>query len=426
MGLAIVYLSGTGHHLFDQSAGLVADRIARSLKRSFEPETEFCYRVNLKPDAHQFPPDIPVDVASIEVAARREGTAHSMWVPVIDVLELKYLPRLTRTVSRLSAVGRAFWALRVIVRSQPLKSARTLVRSSVVSNPDDKLQLALLTVASPTLFASLFYWLILGITAFVGLAGEKLTGGIALWTTFLIVLGLVWSGFRHMIDTIEKNSMEYVSYLNYFNRLSDFKFIHDSLLDTISVAAQKSYEAIDILSIGFGGLIATNVIYPEHADNSSPALGIRNWITLGYPFDIMEATRPGFFKGRCALVSDKLSWINVVVQNDFLGTDFDQGSTRGIGIAGPGARVRIPDVNKCIGFAGTSQERWRSAALRQDYWIPFRRVTNQTFYWDNEDPRAPTCFDAMIELTGWKNSVRSVLEGRPTAAANSTFASQLK
>ena len=33
MGLAVVYLSGTSHHVFDQSAGLVADRIASSLMR---------------------------------------------------------------------------------------------------------------------------------------------------------------------------------------------------------------------------------------------------------------------------------------------------------------------------------------------------------------------------------------------------------
>jgi hypothetical protein len=408
MGLAIVYLSGTSHHVFDQSAGLVADRIARSLKRSLEPETEFSYRVNLKQDAHQFPPDIPVDVASIEVAARRNGVISSAWVPVIDVLELKYLPRFTHSVSRLSALARALRALRATIRSHPLQSARALVRSSIVHNPGDKLQAAYLTLVVFILCFVFLFWLTAGITAVVEFAGGNLPGGLGLWTTALIVLAFVWFSFKHIVDILEKTGVEYVSALDYFNSSSEFDFIHDSVLELISVATQEVYESVDILSFSLGTLIATNVIYPQHSNGCSCVSKIRNWITLGFPFDLMEATRPGYFEGR-ALVPGKLNWINVVVKNDFLGTDFEEGSTRGIGTSGSLTRVHIPEVNICIDFAGASQERWRSATLRWD-WIPFRRVNNHSIYWDQKNPQALTCFDEIVEPAGWKNSVRSVVE----------------
>jgi hypothetical protein len=60
------------------------------------------------------------------------------------------------------------------------------------------------------------------------------------------------------------------------------------------------------------------------------------------------------------------------------------------------------------------KSRWRKRNLR-DYFIPLRRVVNHRIYWDDEDARAPTCFDAVVatESAGWTMEVcKCLIQGK--------------
>jgi hypothetical protein len=60
----IVYVGGGGADFVDQSASLVADRIARSLRDKVK-ERPISYRVSLEADAARIAPDINLDIAAV-------------------------------------------------------------------------------------------------------------------------------------------------------------------------------------------------------------------------------------------------------------------------------------------------------------------------------------------------------------------------
>jgi len=131
-------------------------------------------------------------------------------------------------------------------------------------------------------------------------------------------------------------------------------------------------------------------------------LAIENWITLGYPYGLIRWFRPDYFAERHPAIVDFRRWINLVVQDDFLGTTFTEGDGRGIRVSRC-SHARAPDVNpKPFEPNGRVRAGWQD-------WFVLRRHFNHRIYWDDEDARAPTCFAAFIDGAGWTTEVLAII-----------------
>jgi hypothetical protein len=425
----IVYVGGGGADFVDQSASLVADRIARSLRDKVK-ERPISYRVSLEADAARIAPDINLDIAAVQVMKS------DVWETVLEVLEVKYQPRFVGRFARFSPLQRAWMALQLLVRSV-LASGRARWRArtahsgqGMLSRRLDRLQWFWLSVVRLLALLSLAYWIFVGAFALfagLGFSTADILGAIGATpkpkgteiksaTIYIAMILVVVTIIRYaLIDWLDRLGIEAFAALEY--QLDDSRYLAatNALLDGIEFAARRDYGKLDLLSFSFGTIIAADAIFPRRKRNSvwSPPLAIDHWITVGFPYDMVVSYLPGYFSGRQAATIDVRRWINIVAEDDFLSTRFSDGDGRGIR-AGGGSHLRAPDLNP----TPVDSER-RITAGWLDAFILLRRIGNHRIYWDDEDARARTCFDRVVDETaaGWTTEVLAMLSGEPARAA---------
>lgn|GEM_PF-7063265 len=103
---------------------------------------------------------------------------------------------------------------------------------------------------------------------------------------------------------------------------------------------------MDLLSFSFGTVLVTDAIYLRGPRKRiwSQLLMIDNWITLGHPYDLICWSNLDYFSERQPATVRFRHWINVVVQDDFLGTAFTEGDGRDIRVDNCAHAYR-PDLN---------------------------------------------------------------------------------
>ena len=410
MRRGIVYVGGMSRHLMDQSAALVADRIARSIQDDLRDKQPFSYRICVETDAHCRAPDIGLDIASIEVA---KG---DVWEPALDILEVKYLPRFAGRFERLPPLARAlkaFWLLirsainSVCARRAARRPTKTNQRQGTL-NRLDQIQAVWLNLVIFATIGSVVYWLVVGAVAVLGVPAafnvgfEDIVGVFgagrtaeakSVWTIIVIAVFLVFAAaLRRTIESWEQSAVESFAVMEY--QLDDRRFLAapNAILDAIDFATKRGYATVDLLSLSLGAVLATDAIFPRRRREQvwSPPLKIANWITLGYPYDLIQWSCPDYFADREPAVICFSHWINVVVKGDFLGTKFtkDDGriDDRRIGVVDHFSHAQLPDLNP------DPFEPEGAVVGRLERVVPWRRAFNHRIYWDDENARAPTCF----------------------------------
>jgi hypothetical protein len=137
---------------------------------------------------------------------------------------------------------------------------------------------------------------------------------------------------KTFIEPRDQQGVESFAGLEY--QLDDKRFlaVPNAILDAIGYARTRGCGSVDLLAFSLGSLLATDAIFPRQKRERvwSPALAIENWITIGYPYDLIYWRRPDYFDRRQNPVVEFRHWINVVVKDDFLGTSFTKDDERGI------------------------------------------------------------------------------------------------
>lgn len=393
----VVYVGGAGRHLMDQSARVVADRIARAVERNLTEATSASYRVRLEKDACFLAPDISLDVASIEFATCKG------WEPTLDVLEVKYLNRFARTFAPLSPLARAARALWVLYRFRraKLRSSRMATGAEQPGlTPEDRNQARWLDLVALGTIGSVAYWLVIGMAALgFSIVLEEIAGWMVIPAALLLVLAEAVR--KPFLEPFDRWAIEAFAGAEY--QIDDKRFlaVPNAILDAIAYARQRNYGAVDLLTFSLGSLLATDTIFPrgERGPTCAPGLTIDNWITIGLPYDLIRHHLPAYFENRQPPRVRYSNWINVVVQDDFLGTAFRAGDHRGIRVSDVEAPYAPNDPVKPLMLSG-----YRPSDTKQDRWRPLRRVINHRIYWDDEDARAPSCFDLIVGRAQWLGS----------------------
>jgi len=284
----------------DQSARLVADRIARSLQDKLRDQQRFSYRVRVEADAHCLAPDIALDIASIEVA---KGDA---WEPALDILEVKYLPRFAKRFARLPPLARALKAVWLLIRGA-IKSggARRAARATNANhrqgalNRLDWIQAVWLNLVMLATIGSVIYWLVAGMVAVLGIPAAFKVGfddildvfragraaeAKSIWMIIVIVIFLVLAAAlqKTFISSLDRSAVELFAGMEY--QLDDCHFLAapNAILDAIDFATRRGYGTIDLLSFSLGTVLATDAIFPRQAQTGLVAsIGDRE---LDYPW----------------------------------------------------------------------------------------------------------------------------------------------
>jgi hypothetical protein len=418
----IVYVGGANRHLIDQSGALLADRIARSLQNNIKDSQPFSFRVRVSVDAHRLAPDIGLDIASIEV---KKGDA---WEPAIDILEVKYLARFTKRFVELPALARALRACWLVIRSAGVSLRRAIGPTAASPGPPptpagrlDRAQAVWLYIVRLAIIGAVGYWFVVGAIAVLGVPSvfdvslkdilqsfppdnpkKVSSASAAILAALVLLLGRTLR--KTVIEPVEQSAAETFAALEY--QLDDRHQVAtpNAILDAIDFAADKGYAAVDLLSFSLGALLAIDAVFPRKASQRAALpqrVKIENCITIGYPYDLIRSSFGDYFTQRQPAAVPFGRWVNLVVRDDFLGTAFSDGDRRGIFVLGSSDPVR-PDVNLEL-----SNPPGRVEPGPLDRIVPGRRTINHQIYWDDENPRAMTCFELLVHEAsiGWAKAV---------------------
>lgn len=466
MPRSVVYVGGAGRHLLNQSADVIADRVARSIQaylHRHHGRGDYTWRVFLKPDAHQLAPGIKLDIASVKILK------NNAWLTVLEFHEVKYVDEYLRRFRDLPPLGRAARALRAVGqfvkrksceqhRSPPVptdaerddatRKSKTVSRSKTKarSTPEiqrcaegsstlDKWQARSLFFLTTAAIGSVVYWLCVGAIALIGLPAlfgdpvaqfwgitERPPTPVGLteqtidWRHGVVigVLGLAAALRRPLLADLEEDAVDFFTGIEYQADGRPFGTITSSILDAIIFGETRTPGKVDLLTFSLGTLLAADAIFPpgdrKHAWSPSATAG--TWITAGFPYDILRSGLPTYFDNRQPPTVRFDRWMNLVVKYDLLGTHFGASDGRGI-------RVGLSDTVHAPSHRPEpfSPPRKRPVKPRfSDVVFPRRRLVYHRLYWDDEDPRASTCFDQVVEEpdVGWAADMLDALRDGAT------------
>jgi hypothetical protein len=451
MGRGILYIPGAGQHSFNQSAGLVADRIARALRSKLASRTFFNFRIAVESDVHYFE-GIPIDIASIEVAKNEKGSAAD-WKNVLDVIELKYLPRFTKSFSDLSPFERVVRGIQILVTAgrkrrgtrvplqsstsaEPVKRAAKLKGDTEKPDLKDRFQVLLFnwSIFRLSVFA-IFYWVLVAFIAALGIL--TLLGidfldipftlfGIEVDTpaylvpsiAFVAVVMTLWYFARE--STIKdriRHAADAFSVTAYYCDEREFLDTLNAILDSAEYLKATGYKPLDMLSLSLGAILTTDAIFPKPPYRtirssktiaSLPTPIVDTWITVGFPYSLVDSQQPKYFTERESPLLNIKQWFNIWIMDDPLASKVNE--ERGIGVCSGDTRCFAPHHQ-------WEYEPDKSKVTKRFYprdWKDFfvvRRIANHCLYWDDQNARAMTCFEEIVDKAGWTTDLENVLQG---------------
>lgn len=394
MKRAIFYIPGSSQHFFEQSGALIADRIVRGLLASGKVPPP-CRVAN--GDARQpTTSTIPVAVSTIETQVAGQ------WQPVIDIIELQYLPTFVQRQESRTGLGRAVHAVWVFATNIG-RALRTIFNPKGARKDGwDRLQGAFTGWITLLSLGALVYWSLVAATVVLGVAeiadlftnqdDKKLFTWVASITAALTIGGIAIKG---LLEKLETSAIEYYAIVDHLSGSNPSAKIENAILDLIEdITASGTYEKVDLLCFSLGAVIACDTMVPRRPRLQAPSAQISTLITIGYPYDIIATAYPGYFDRRFKRSFTAGQWVNVDLENDFLGSNFRLDSQAGPPVLGitvddksaPPKKMIKPGRN--IRFTPDARQ-WRKGLLDL---IPLTRTLNHMLYWDATDARARTCF----------------------------------
>src|SRR5262249_2141941 len=152
--------------------------------------------------------------------------------------------------------------------------------------------------------------------------------------------------------------------------------------------------------------------YPRFPGLTDTCESLEAWVSIGYPYDVVRAGLPDYFRGREPQAFHVGQWFNVAGFDDFLGSKFRDDHLP----AAPDPRFRIfskggqASPTRNVYFPRTDEETpvgWRRRDWK-DRLNPLRRLINHFLYWDNYDALGPSCFTGLFEAGYLKELIETV------------------
>jgi hypothetical protein len=405
MKCGVIFLPGGNQHWLDQSVEVVAERLAAALKHAAALQD---VRVSVKSGA------LPLG----EVSARTvqiEGRIAGQWRPLIDIFDVNYIEVFVRGFSGQSSIERVLSAASTLWHSKGQASHILRARNKGLIG---EMQLLWLAISIAMLAGYLCYWIIIAIPAGLGLtailhASEKSAKTSGLWAIGVgVVVGALLPVLRVAVSDafkkFERSAVEQYTLSQYLQDNRPFGTCHALVRRAAAELRRQGYDRVDVVSYSLGSIIAGDTFYPRFPGLSDTRERVEEWVTIGYPYDVIRTALPDYFRKRGRPAFEVGRWFNVTGANDYLGSKFrdDQRAEAPApcsGIFFEGGQAR-PMQN--VFFPSTAEE--TAEGLRRRSWKgvrPLRRIRKHLLYWDDCDPLAPSCFAGLFEAGYLKDLV---------------------
>jgi hypothetical protein len=418
---AILYVPGAGQHVFEQSAGLVAERIARAIERRIGDRKNCGFRITVSKNLNLLVSNT-FDRASIEV--RDQELADNDWTSVVDVYELKYLDTFSGWFSNLPPLRQAVCGCWILLRAVGkfcvghLHSTFEGPRGADGDGDDcrsagnDYLQILLYNLKLIGIFlVAILFWLVLALLAVVGIPTllgadlQSLFTGVFHYLGFseaclnylrlsgtaliLFVVPTYFAIIRNL-EALGKLAAEFFCVMDYAHSHYRYLSVLHAIRDATVLLRVLGAREVDLLTLSLGAILGYDAWYPRQSATGRPEIPQRDgarldhWITLGFPVQMMRWQYPNYFRSRSDSHVPVGTHFNIWIKDDPIGS-------------------RITGL---LGFADVpsgSLRQWPFEPSSKRY-RPRRgfnwRMNNHCLYWDDRDPGACTCFDSLLK-EGW-------------------------
>lgn len=96
------------------------------------------------------------------------------------------------------------------------------------------------------------------------------------------------------------------------------------------IAEREPEAAIHLHSYSFGSILAMDLLFPlGRFPNKNTQDRIKLLVSIGNPYEFVNAYYQEFFKNRCNVIDERLRWVNIYSIADALATNFRKDSGRG-------------------------------------------------------------------------------------------------
>ncbi|WP_291131752.1 hypothetical protein [Flavobacterium sp. UBA7682] len=257
---------------------------------------------------------------------------------VYKFYEFKYKELLTERFNKYNILIKNFFLFFLVVRKSPIVLLRLFKSDSYRRTGQTFYVFAiffLVSVAIIFLLPSviLFVSELKGIDKTVKPFLSSLTNISAVFIPFVTFLLLVTPQSKTLITTLATEFACADSYIQYGAQSQVVLGNLDLLIEYIQEKEEDS--KIHMHSYSFGTLIAIDLLFPignVPARNSKDLVELL--ITIGTPYEFINAYYPNFYSKRSKEMDDKIKWVNVFSISDALATNFRKDATDGAAESG--------------------------------------------------------------------------------------------
>jgi hypothetical protein len=156
---------------------------------------------------------------------------------------------------------------------------------------------------------------------------KRVGGAIMQWGELLILLvtaGGVYSGaeIKAAMERIGRETRAAADYLRDYTGSGSLRGRLDHLLDRVQSDPKVPVGRIHVIGYSFGSIVALDSFFPRGNDPGLRVRAVDTLVTIGCPFDFVRTYFPEHFTGRNALANVPPRWINVFDPRDILGSNF--------------------------------------------------------------------------------------------------------
>lgn len=212
----------------------------------------------------------------------------------------------------------------------------------------------------------------------------------------LIIMSLGLFRKKSFKETVSTIAIEFVCASNYLRLASQKPAILGQAAALLEHIAEKNddYGSVHLVAFSFGTLVSLDLLFP-HSRPGARLSTVKNFVTIGCPFDIVRTYWPNYFKNRQRQANAPEQWVNLYAPLDIFGSNFrDDAKTdaadQGI-VLGSDTYVHIMPTSNISYRVGMQTEQLSLFDI-----LTVKGAEIHSLYWSGSNVPELSCFDDVV------------------------------
>lgn len=223
----------------------------------------------------------------------------------------------------------------------------------------------------------------------------------------LIIMSLGLFKKKSFKETVSTIATEFVCASNYLRLASQKTAILGQAAALLEHIAEKNddYGSVHLVAFSFGTLVSLDLLFP-HSRPGARLSTVKNFVTIGCPFDIVRTYWPNYFKNRQRQSNAPEQWVNLYAPLDIFGSNFrDDAKTdaadQGI-VLGSDTSVHIMPTSNISYRVGMQTEQLSLFDI-----LTVKGAEIHSLYWSGSNVPELSCFDDVVAKLFGANPILS-------------------